>query len=62
MALSLLIIENVNEVFLWRLYYCLDLPYVGPVIDGRGVVTEINNLFFLFHRSLLIGVFICAGY
>lgn len=58
MALSLLIIENVNEVFLPRLSYCLDLPSVGPVIDGRGVVTEINNLFFLFHRSLLIGVFI----
>lgn len=51
MALSLLIIENVNEVFLWRLSYCLDLPSVGPVIDGRGVVTEINNLFFLFHRD-----------
>lgn len=43
MALSLLIIENVNEVFLWRLSYCLDLPSVGPVIDGRGVVTEIKD-------------------
>lgn len=49
MALSILIIENVNEVFFWRLSYRLDLPAVGLVIDGRGVVTEINNLFFLFH-------------
>lgn len=48
MALSILIIENVNEVFFWRLSYRLDLPVVGLVIDGRGVVTEINNLFFLF--------------
>lgn len=61
MALSVLMIENVNEVLFWRLFYCLDLLSVGLVMGDRGAVTEINNLFLL-PCSLLIGVFICAGY
>lgn len=52
-------IENVNEVFFWRLFYCLDLLSVGLVIDDRDVVPEINNLFFLFHAHFwLVSLFV----
>lgn len=61
MAPSILVIENVNGIFSWRLSYCLDSPTIGSFGNvGKGVVTEINNLLFLFHLSPLIGIFICA--
>lgn len=45
--------------FFWRLFYCLDLLLVGLVIDDRGVVTEINKLFFLFHAHFwLVSLFV----